>query len=102
LRFNEKCIKLNYAIKLTGSSMATLQVRELPVQIYEKLKREAKREHRSLSQQATIALAKGLNTQLNPKERRKLALKELQMLKDQMKEYNLSDPVNLIREDRQR
>ncbi len=82
--------------------MAILQVREIPIHIYEKLKEEASREHRSIAQQATISLAKGLKAELNPKEKRQCVIKEIQMLNDQTMKYDLSDPVELIREDRKR
>ena len=82
--------------------MATLQVRDLPDQIYEKLKKEAKKKHRSLAQQAVIALARGLDTLYNPKEKRSLLLENLSRDKLDNKKYKLSDPVKIIREDRER
>ncbi len=82
--------------------MATLQVRDLPDQIYEKLKKEAKKKHRSLTQQAIITLAKGLDTPYNPKERRSMLLDNLSQDKQTNKKYKLSDPVKIIREDRER
>jgi len=78
--------------------MASLQVRELPEQIYEKLKTEAAKKHRSLAQQAVITLAKGLDSPIDPKERRRIILEEL----DKKKGDKRSDPVRLIREDRER
>jgi len=82
--------------------MASLQVRDLPEQIYEKLKKEARKMHRSLAQQAVITLAKGLDTSHNPKEKRALLLDNI--IKDipDNKKYRLSDPVKIIREDRER
>lgn len=82
--------------------MATLQVRDLPDQIYEKLKKEAKKKHRSLAQQAVITLAKGLDTPSNPKERRSVLIDSLNIDNNQNKKYKLSDPVKIIREDRER
>jgi plasmid stability protein len=82
--------------------MAILQVRDLPDQIYEKLKKEAKRKHRSLSQQAIITLAKGLETPYNPKERRTILIDSLETDNNKSKKYKLSDPVKIIREDRKR
>ena len=82
--------------------MATLQVRDLPDQIYEKLKREAKKKHRSLAQQAVITLAKGLDAPHNPKERRTALMDGLMMENQTKKVYKLSDPVKIIREDRER
>ncbi len=82
--------------------MATLQVRDLPDQIYEKLKKEAKKKHRSLAQQAVITLAKGLETPYNPKERRATLIESLNSDRQVVKKYKLSDPVKIIREDRER
>ena len=82
--------------------MPSLQVRELPEQIYQKLKEEAAKKHRSLAQQAVITIAKGLNTSLNVKERRIEVLSELKKNKDRVLAYKLSDPVGLIRKDRER
>jgi len=82
--------------------MATLQVRDLPDQIYEKLKKEAKKKHRSLAQQAIITLAKGLDAPYNPKEKRSILIESLQAGNQNIKKYKLSDPVKLLREDRER
>jgi len=82
--------------------MATLQVRDLPDQIYVKLKKEAQKKHRSLAQQAVITLAKGLETPYNPKERRSILIDSLNFDKQVNKKYKLSDPVKIIREDRER
>ena len=59
--------------------MAILQVRDLPDQIYEKLKKEAQKKHRSLSQQAIVTLAKGLDAPYNAKEMRLMLLESLQV-----------------------
>ncbi len=82
--------------------MASLQVRDLPDQIYEKLKKEAANKHRSLAQQAIITLAKGLDTPNNPKEKRILLLDLISRDKLSKEKYKLSDPVKLIRADRER
>ena len=82
--------------------MATLQVRDLPDQIYEKLKKEAKKKHRSLAQQAVITLAKGLEAPYNPKERRSILINNLQTDNQSNRKYKLPDPVKIIREDRER
>ena len=47
--------------------MASLQVRELPENIYSLLKRRAEAEHRSIAQEAIVLLAKGLDTSIAPK-----------------------------------
>ena len=45
--------------------MPSIQVRDLPEQIYRKLKINAKKDHRSLSQQAIVTLKKGLGIDSN-------------------------------------
>ncbi len=83
--------------------MSSLQVRELPENIYSLLKRRAEAEHRSIAQEAIVLLAKGLDTSISPKVRRTKLLQKI------AEESGLSDgtvskldPVELIREDRER
>ena len=83
--------------------MASLQVRELPENIYSLLKRRAEAEHRSIAQEAIVLLAKGLDTLIAPKERRTRLLQKI----EEEAELNSGtvaklDPVKLIREDRRR
>ena len=80
-----------------------LQVRELPENIYSLLKRRTEAEHRSIAQEAITLLAKGLDTSISPKVRRTKLLQKIS------EESGLSggtrskfDPVELIREDRER
>ena len=82
--------------------MSSLQVRELPENIYSLLKRRAEAEHRSIAQEAIVLLAKGLDTSISPKVRRTKLLQKIS------EEPGLSggtvsklDPVELIREDRE-
>ena len=83
--------------------MSSLQVRELPENIYSLLKRRAEAEHRSIAQEAIALLAKGLETLISPKVRRTKLLQKI------AEESGLSDgtvskldQVELIREDRER
>ena len=83
--------------------MASLQVRELPENIYFLLKRRAEAEHRSIAQEAIVLLAKGLDTSIAPNERRARLLQKI----EEEAELNSGtaaklDPVELIREDRRR
>jgi hypothetical protein len=82
--------------------MKSLQVRDVPEHIYQKLLDESQKEHRSLAQQTIATLAKGLDTVLSPKEKRKELLGKIsQTIQDQDTD-TLADPVDLIREDRDR
>lgn len=82
--------------------MPSLQVRDVPIALYNKLKDEADLKHRSLTQQAVITLAKGLDVQLDAKERRRALFKKIEAMELPPGTENLPDPVDLIREDRDR
>ena len=82
--------------------MPSLQVRELPTQIYHKLQSKAQKEHRSFSQQAIVALAKGLDMEESPKNRRAGLLKKITDDPVITKSRGVASPVDLIRKDRQR
>jgi plasmid stability protein len=82
--------------------MSSLQIRDIPDHILKSLKEQAKREHRSLTQQALYILIKGLNLPLNINDKRKQKLDLLKRSSSRIKGYKLSDPVRLIREDRVR
>jgi len=82
--------------------MPNLQIRDLPEGLYRLLKERAKRERRSLAQEAIIALAKGLQKDESPRERRKSLLKEIENNQIDEKIKERFDPAALIREDRER
>ena len=81
--------------------MSSLQVRDLPDHLYILLKEEAEKAHRSLAQQAIIALAKGLGMPSYPAERRQKLIQDIAAKK---LKHNKPMPsaVDLIREDRNR
>ena len=81
--------------------MASLQVRELPENIYSLLKRKAEAEHRSIAQEAIVLLAKGLDMSIAPKERRARLLQKIEE-EAELKSRTAAklDPVKLIRENR--
>jgi plasmid stability protein len=81
--------------------MAALQVRELPENLYHKLRQEADKTKRSLSQQAIITLAKGLDSDVTPKSRRQEVLAAIKKETGKIRS-TVSDPVELVREDRER
>lgn len=82
--------------------MPSLQVRELPDPIYRKLADEAEREHRSLSQQAIAVLARGLGISQDPKERRRQLMERIRTKPVKWAGKKIPDPVDMIREDRDR
>ena len=80
--------------------MPTLQVRDLPDDVYIKLSMVASEENRSLAQQTIVLLKESLGLHTNNKSRRKALIEKIEA-----KEYpdakNI-DVVELIREDRER
>ena len=80
--------------------MPTLQVRDLPEDIYVKLTMLANEENRSIAQQTIVLLREGLGLHKNNKLRRKALLEKLAD-----KKYPDSkdiDVIRVIREDRDR
>ncbi len=80
--------------------MPTLQVRDLPEDIYIQLNYLAEKEHRSLAQETIVLLKEGISNKINNKERRKKILAKMLELNIEGKKF--PDPVALIREDRER
>jgi antitoxin FitA len=83
-----------------GGFVPTLQVRDLPEDVYTQLNYLADKEHRSLAQETIVLLKEGMVSKLGNRERRKKLL-------DKMNQLNIDgtkfpDPVVLIREDRDR
>lgn len=81
--------------------MASLQIRKLPQAIYTALKLAAARERRSLSQQAIIALAKGLDVQEGQQERRRQVLAKIKNESNRWKHLANIDVAGWVREDRE-
>ena len=82
--------------------MTSIQIRDLPEQIYNKIKNNAQKDHRSLSQQAIVTLKKGLGIDENHKERRRILVDQIMSRRVAFDIAKLENPVNLIREDRDR
>lgn len=81
--------------------MATLQVRELPAAVYGALSEASKQERRSLTQQVLVTLERGLGMAEDPVKRRQRVLRTIQQTP--IKEgRSRSDPVKMVREDRER
>ena len=82
--------------------MPSIQVRDLPEQRYNKNKNNDQKDHRSLSQQAIVKLKKGLGIDENHKERRRILVDQIMSRRVAFDIAKLGNPVNLIREDRDR
>ena len=81
--------------------MPLIQLRDVPDHIYRRLSEQAKSERRSLSQQTIAVLARGLEVEVDPRERRRRVLDEIRKLSGGPRR-NLPDFATLIREDRER
>jgi hypothetical protein len=82
--------------------MPSLQIRELPENIYYLLQENAKKKHRSLAGEAIVTLAKGLSTPISPKARRAQLLENISNNPCINKKTTNIDPVDFIRKDRER
>jgi plasmid stability protein len=80
--------------------MPTLQVRDLPADLYAKLSYLAEREHRSLAQETIVLLKESIENKFAHQNRRKKVLENFDGLNIDGK--NLPDQIELIREDRER
>lgn len=81
--------------------MASLQIRDMPEDLYESLRLQAEKDHRSLAQQAIILLSDALKAAGRDSSRRLEALKKIQSNKVVPKSKDISI-AELIREDRER
>jgi antitoxin FitA len=80
--------------------LPTLQVRDLPEDVYVRLSAIANEENRSLAQQTIVLLKESLGLHTNNKIRRKRILASIE--EKRYKDIRSIDPVELIREDRER
>ncbi len=80
--------------------MPTLQVRDLPEDVYIKLNMVANEENRSIAQQTVMLLKESLGLHSNNKLRRKALLNKLS--KKKYPNTDNIDVVELIRKDRER
>jgi len=80
--------------------MPSLQVRDLPEDIYLQLNYLAKKEHRSLAQETVVLLKESIESRLGNQERRKKILAKIRELNIDGRKF--PDPVQSIREDRER
>ena len=81
--------------------MPSLQIRDLPEHLYEILAEKARRNRRSLAQQATIELEKMVEAEARSRRLDTVAELREAILADSIRKTSL-DPVKTIREDRDR
>ena len=81
--------------------MALVQVRDMPEHLYRLLVTQARKQRRSLAQQVVATLARGLDAELDARQRRRTILAAIRD-RGPLTRRRLSDPVKLVREDRGR
>ena len=81
--------------------MPSLQVREVPTALYGSLCEASKQEHRSLAQQTIVTLERGLGFEEDPVQRRGRLIRQISE-QTRAELPQLPDPVDLVREDRER
>jgi len=88
-------------MKTGENTMPSLQIRDLPEHLYEILAEKARRNRRSLAQQATIELEKMVEAEARSRRLDTVAELREAILADSIRKTRL-DPVKTIREDRDR
>lgn len=81
--------------------MPTLQIRDLPQDIYDRLIESAEKNRRSLTQEAIVLLQKAVENE-ERKAKKLDALKKMKELSVHFKGVTVDDVVSMIREDRDR
>lgn len=81
--------------------MPSLQVRELPEDLYNRLQERANAEHRSLAQETIVLLRTALDIPDSRRAERKLILDRIRRRHISIPE-GAPDPVDLVRADRDR
>lgn len=81
--------------------MASLQIRDMPEDLYESLRLKAEKDHRSLAQQAVVLLSEALKISGRSSSRRQDALMKIRSSKVELKSKGISI-TELIQEDRGR
>ena len=80
--------------------MPSLQVRDVPAEIYNTLKQQAKRQHRTIAQETIAILESNLGVGKDLKHRRQRIIDDISGMNTETSD--LPDPVELIRKDRAR
>jgi len=81
--------------------MPLLQVRDFPKDIYDQIIFEARRQNRTIGQQITVLIKKGLDQKISNQERRRLAIERTsaRIISEEAKKIDFG---KLLQEDRAR
>ena len=80
--------------------MPTIQVRNIPNDMYVQIQYLAEKEQRSIAEQTIILLKESLNNSNNNKNKRQIILKKMEDLA--IADVQLPAPITLLRDDRER
>ena len=80
--------------------MPTIQVRNIPNDMYVQIQYLAEKEQRSIAEQTIILLKESLNNSNSNKNKRRIILKKMEDLA--IADMQLPAPITLLREDRER
>lgn len=80
--------------------MHSLQVRDVPDHIYERIVARARARLRGIARETVFLLDRGLDSELDPRSRRTALVERI--LSNRQKSKQMPDPVALVREDRTR
>jgi plasmid stability protein len=89
-----------YILSKKGCNMHALQIRNVPAELYNKLKQSSKQSHRSIAGEALSILEAGINSQVNHKD----MFEQIDSVREDIRQnYGISESsVKIIREDRNR
>ena len=85
-----------------NSTMPTLQIRNLPQELYDQLKESARESKRSMTQQAILLLQKSLESSSDDRKRKVTELQALNEKISQPEGANIEEIMEWIKEDRNR
>jgi plasmid stability protein len=85
-----------------NGTMPALQIRDLPASVHRQLVERARRERRTIAQQATVLLTEALAVSPSPRERRRAVLAELSHSHKRLDFSRIATPEEIIRGDRNR
>ena len=80
--------------------MPTIQIRNIPNDIYVQIQYLAEKEQRSIAEQTIILLKESLNNSNSNKNKRRIILKKMEDLA--IADVQLPAPITLLRDDRER
>lgn len=82
--------------------MPSVQVRNMPDNVYNNLVKLAKQDKRSIAKETIYLLEIAMNLEVDAKTKRKNMIDSILKVNEETTKYDLPDPTDLIRKDRDR